>query len=279
MDVWEGLVLGLVQGLTEFLPISSSGHLVLAHHALGLEHPSLFTEVMLHAGTLVAIFMVFWRELYALGVSGTVGALGVAAGQGRRVWREDPMFRLLVFLAVGTVPVAVVGLGVRDHIERLGAHPGIVGAILLVNGTLLLLSRRFGSGAMTLTCLTLRAVLIVGLAQSLALLPGISRSGITIITALWLGVERDTAGRLSFLLAVPAVLGATVVELTEVLHQGGAGNDWFAVLAGTAVATVSGYAAILILLRLVRQGRMYVFGPYCLLVGAAALVAVGLLGR
>jgi undecaprenyl-diphosphatase len=272
MEVWEGLVLGLVQGLTEFLPISSSGHLVLAQHALGLEHPSLFTGVMLHAGTLVAILMVFWRELYALGVSGTIGAVRLASGQGAIVWREDPMFRLLVYLALGTVPVAVVGLAVRDHIERLGEHPGLVGAILLVNGGLLLSSRRLGRGEMTMTRLTLRAVAIVGLAQTLALAPGISRSGITIITALWLGIERDTAGRLSFLLAVPAVFGATVVELMQVLGHGNAGNDWVAVLIGTAAATVSGYAAILILLRLVRRGRMYVFGPYCLLVGAAAVV-------
>lgn len=272
MTIWEGLLLGLVQGLTEFLPVSSSGHLVLAHHALGLEEPSLFTEVMLHAGTLLAITMVFWKDLYGLGFAGLDGALKILGGRGRESWGMDPAFRLLVFLLLATLPVAVVGLLFKDHVESIGMYPGVVGIILLGNGLLLLGSRKVNPGQVSLTEITLRAVLFVGLAQTLALLPGISRSGTTIIAALVVGVQREGAGRLSFLLAVPAILGATVLEGIHVLEAGSGGESWSAVLAGTVVATVSGYAALRLLLRLVRRGRLHLFAPYCLVLGAGAVV-------
>jgi undecaprenyl-diphosphatase len=272
MNLLEGALLGLVQGLTEFLPVSSSGHLVLANHALGLDEPSLFTEVMLHAGTLVAIFMVFWRDLWSLGVGGIGGASAMLAGGGRAAWRRDPSFRLLVFLAIGTLPVAAVGLVAKDSIEVVNRHPVVVAILLVLNGVMLLAARRRPGETLDFSNLTLRAVLLVGLAQTLALLPGVSRSGVTIATALWVGVQRDPAGRLSFLLAVPAVLGATVLELMTVFQHGGARDGLGPVLVGTVVATVSGYVAIRVLLRLVREGRLFVFGPYCIGIGLAVLV-------
>ena len=272
MTIWEGLLLGLVQGLTEFLPVSSSGHLVLAHHALGLEEPSLFTEVLLHAGTLLAITVVFWKDLCGLGLGGLDGALKILGGQGRESWRTNPALRLLVFLLLATVPVALVGLLFKDHIESIGMYPGIVGMVLLVNGLMLLGSRKVQPGKVSLTEITLWMVLFVGTAQILALLPGISRSGTTIIAALVVGVQREGAGRLSFLLAVPAILGATLLEGIQVLGQGAGPESWSAVLAGTIVATVWGYAALRLLLRLVRRGRLHLFAPYCLVLGAAACV-------
>ena len=271
MTIWEGMLLGLVQGLTEFLPVSSSGHLVLAHHVFGLKNPALFTEVMLHAGTLVAIFVVFWKDLMALGQSGLWGAAHCLTGQGRSAWQRDPNFRLLVYLALGTVPVALAGILAKEKIEALNGLPAWVGALLVVNGGMLILSRRIRKGSMTFLDLTLSAVLAVGLFQMLALLPGISRSGITILAALWLGVERDTAGRLSFLLAVPAVAGATIWELTHVVRDGLGNMALAPVLLGTVVAMISGYVAIRVLLGLVRRGRLYVFGPYCVLLGVAAV--------
>lgn len=272
MSPLEGALLGLVQGLTEFLPVSSSGHLVLAHHALGLREPALFTEVMLHVGTLAAILAVFWRELRDLGCGGLEGARALLAGRGATAWRLDARWRLLVFLGVGTVPAAAAGLLGRGSIELVNRHPAAVGVLLVLNGALLLATRRHPAGTLDFQSLTLRAVLLVGLAQTLALLPGVSRSGVTIAAALWVGIQRDPAGRLSFLLAVPAIVGATALEGAAVLAQGGARDGWLAVLTGTAVAAASGYVAVRVLLRLVRAGRLFVFGPYCILVGASVVV-------
>lgn len=275
MNLFEGALLGLVQGLTEFLPVSSSGHLVLAHHALGLNEPALFTEVMLHAGTLVAVLAAFSRDLIGLGLSGATGAARLARGvPPKKIWADDPGFRLLIMIALATVPVGIAGFLGKHSLEALGGYPAVVGAILIVNGLMLLASRRLAGGPMELERVVLFAAVGVGVLQVLALLPGISRSGVTIVAALALGMSRDAAGRYSFLLAVPAVTGATVLELWSALEHGAAPADLGAVLVGTVVAAISGYAAIRVLLHMVRTGRLFVFGPYCILVGIAAVLLV-----
>ena len=268
----DGMLLGLVQGLTEFLPVSSSGHLTLAHHALGLAEPKLFTEVMLHAGTLLAIFVAFWRDLWGVGRGVLHGAARTIGGDAAGAWRDDSDFRLGVFVALATIPVAIAGILIKSRVEALGAQPALVGLILVANGIALIASRRIRGGEMTLRTIVLRAALFVGVLQIAALLPGISRSGTTIIAGLIAGLGRDTAGRFSFLLAVPAVFGATVLELASMLSTGGPSDPLWPVLLGAGVAAISGYVAILGLMRLVRGGRLWVFGPYCVAIGIIAAI-------
>ncbi len=274
MTELDGVLLGLVQGLTEFLPVSSSGHLALAHHALGFDEPKLSTEVMLHAGTLLAILVAFRVDLWNV-------VCGVVRGAGRAVrgdlagaWRDDDHFRLGVLVALGTVPVAIAGLAIKDSVEALGARPAIVGLILVANGIALVASRWLRGGEQTLRSIALRTALFVGVLQIAALLPGISRSGTTILAGLAAGLGRDAAGRFSFLLAIPAVFGATVLEVVDLVTSDAPADPMPAVLIGTAVAAVSGYGAILVLMRLVRGGRLWVFGPYCIVLGAIAAITI-----
>ena len=177
---------------------------------------------------------------------------------------------MAVFIVLGSVPVAFAGLTLKDHVEALGAYPHVVGLILIVNGLMLLASRRMLGGEVSLKTMTLRVALFVGLLQVLALLPGISRSGTTIMAALLAGTQRDAAGRFSFLLAVPAIAGATMLEILSVVKAGGPAEPVGPILLGTAVASIVGYVSILGLMKLVRAGRFYVFGPYCIVLGIVA---------
>lgn len=272
MTELDGVLLGLVQGLTEFLPVSSSGHLALAHHALGFDEPKLSTEVMLHAGTLLAILVAFRADLWGV-VRGVVRGLArTLRGDVAGAWRDDADFRLGIVVVLATVPVAIAGLLIKDSVEALNARPAIVGGILVVNGIALVASRWLHGGEQTLRSIAVRTALFVGVLQIAALLPGISRSGTTILAGLAAGLGRDAAGRFSFLLAVPAVFGATVLELADLLTSEAPTDPMPAVLLGTAVAAVSGYGAILALMRLVRGGRLWVFGPYCIALGAIAAI-------
>lgn len=250
------LILGLVQGLTEFLPVSSSAHLVFARVLLGVDPPGTVLEGALHLATLLAVLVCFRGEIRRL-------IKGVLRGE-----RES--LRYAVFLIVGTIPVAITGLLFRAQVERAFVAVRMAGALLLVTGTLLFAADRalrWRKGR----AVSLPAALAVGVAQAAALFPGISRSGATISVGIFLGLDAAEAARFSFLLAVPAIAGAGLYSLVSV--PGWATRDEVLGIAlGSVVAFVSGFLAIKFLLALLLRGRLLPFGLYCLSAGMAALL-------
>ncbi|SMC22457.1 Undecaprenyl-diphosphatase [Desulfacinum hydrothermale DSM 13146] len=273
MDTLSAVALGALQGITEFLPVSSSGHLVIGQHLLGWQEPHLFFDVCLHVGTFLAVVAVFWKDILQLVRGGLlwVRAPGRAFNPG-----ADPAVRVFWLVVVGTLPTAVMGFAFKDLVERLFGSMGAVGVNLLITGTLLWLTRRASTehGRPESQIRWWEAVL-VGIAQGFAIAPGISRSGTTIAVALFLGFNREWAGRFSFLLFVPAVLGAV---LLEVLDLGAIPASQTGPIAwGTLAAAVIGYGALRLLLRVVKQGRFYVFAPYCWALGILCLVRAGMM--
>lgn len=269
--LWSALLLGFIQGLTEFLPVSSSGHLVVGSHLLPFAQPSLLFDVLLHVGTLVPVVWLYRRDIWSILASiGRLGRspLGV-------LWREDRGLRLMVAVAIGTVPTALMGATLNDLFERLFSSLFVVGVTFLVTGGILMLSRLKSAGTDapepedSHLGLTPTVAFLVGVAQGCAITPGISRSGTTITVGLLLGVERTMAARLSFLLSIPAILGAVALHLMKAQLLGG--GVIFVYLAGTLVAAASGYLALRWLVALVRQGTFHRFSYYLWPLGAAVL--------
>ena len=254
MTWWQAAVLGLVQGLTEFLPVSSDGHLVLAGRLTGAVAPGVSYEVMLHLATLSAVMVLYGRQLGAM----TVGVLR---------WRREDV-RYAALLAVATVPAVIAALAFGNPLERTFDSVMVAGVGFLFTGAVLWSSRRRGGD---LAIPSWGAALLIGVAQAVAILPGVSRSGLTIATALWLGMSPVPAGAFSFLMSVPAILGAAIFELHGA-RAVGLGVGAMPVAVGCAVALVSGIWAIRFLVRLLGQRRFHAFAPYCWAVGVLTLL-------
>lgn len=257
MTLTEGLILGALQGLTEFLPVSSSGHLALTQQLMpGFEQPGLLFDVVLHLGTLVAVVLYFRQDLKQL--LSSPFRRDIQAVQDRRYLR---------LLIVGSVPTAIIGLAFKDTVELLMHRPLIVAALLIFTGLLLFVAERFRTSGRKR--LTLADSLITGIAQGVAVLPGISRSGATIAALLLRGVDGLTAARFSFLLALPAVGGAALLSLKDIEHLPTAEISTY--LAGAGVSCLVGLICIHALLGIIRHKRLYYFSLYCWLVGGGAL--------
>ncbi|MEZ5333436.1 MAG: undecaprenyl-diphosphate phosphatase [Thermoanaerobaculia bacterium] len=275
MTSLEALLLGALQGATEFLPVSSSGHLALAQHFLGVEGPQVAFDVVLHVATLLAVVVVYRRDLTVL-VRAVVR--GITTGpfwrSPRAAVRDSPELALALALVLGSIPTAVIGLLFQDPLEALFERPAVVAVMLLVTGAVLQLPRlvsRGGEGRERVGALT---AVVVGTAQGLAITPGISRSGSTISAALVAGVAPAAAARFSFLLSIPAILGALVLKLPDL--SGAAAAPRPLLVLGFVTAFAVGWACLVALLALLRRGRFAVFSWYCWAVGLAALVALAL---
>jgi undecaprenyl-diphosphatase len=273
ISVIKALILGFVQGVTEFLPISSSGHLVILQNLFGMAEPQVFFDVMLHVGTLAAIFVVFRKEIGEL-VRDSLGTVF-----GRRPSGQSGG-HMLTSIVVGCIPTALIGIVFSKQFERMFASMTAAGFGLLLTGVILMGTEWKGMRpADSESCgsdrIRLAHALLIGTAQGLAIFPGISRSGTTIVVALLLGVERELAARFSFLLAIPAILGALALELKGTMSAAHAVSEtagMTATLFGTAIAAIIGIIALRILLRVVRGGRISLFAYYCWLVGFVAIV-------
>jgi undecaprenyl-diphosphatase len=266
MSTLQAIVLGMVQGLGEFLPISSSGHLVVVPWLLGWPEHSLSFDVALHMGTLAAVLYAFfddWRRLLAAGARGVVSGRPFA----------DPDSRLLWLLAAASVPGAVAGLLLEERAESTFRSPALVAVTMATMGLVLLAADRSARGTGDARGVTLRDALLIGVAQALALVPGVSRSGATISMGLFLGYRREEAARFSFLLATPITVGAAALK-SRYLFEPGHGLE---VAAGMAAAAVFGFASIRFLLAYVRTRDYLPFVYYRLLF--AALVVGVLLAR
>jgi undecaprenyl-diphosphatase len=255
MTWWEGTVLGLVQGLTEFLPVSSSGHLVVAETAFGLSTPGVLVEVVLHVATLLAVFIVYRERLWQL-------AAGVLRGR-------PAEWNYVGLLAIGTIPAALVGLLFSDWVERAFDSLITVGIDFLVTAAILWSTRWTDRGGVTNP--SIAAAGGIGLAQALAVFPGVSRSGSTIAAATWLGMDPVSAAEYSFLLAIPAITGAAVLQIPAISRDA-LGVSLGPLAFGFAVALVSGIFAIRALVALLRRGGFYRFAPYCLALGIGTLL-------
>lgn len=266
MSLLNSLLLGLVQGLTEFLPVSSSGHLVLASHFLGVQDAGITFEVFLHFGTLLAVFVGFRKELARLlRVFFSLFRFGRSL---KLRYYEEPDLRLLIYIVAGTIPAVVIGLAFENAIETAFNSPRFVAGSLIFTGLLLALTALRSHGKKQLN---LNNTLVMGFAQALAILPGVSRSGSTICFGLFAGINGEQAARFSFLLSIPAVLGATLLKIGEMTAAPVSGQYLAVMLAGTAVSFLVGWLAIEAMLRILRRGKLYWFAPYCLILGAVML--------
>lgn len=257
MELWESVVLGLVQGLTEFLPVSSSGHLVLAEKVLDFESVGLGFEVWVHLATLAAVAFALRREILLMVRGLWPGARDDGAREGRRYW---------VLALIGTVPAAVFGIAAEDAISAAFDSVRVVGVDLLITAAFLFASRFIPARAERNT--PLRAFLI-GVAQACAIFPGISRSGATLAAGLAAGLPGAEAARFSFILAFPAILGAAVFEIESLVTLGQ--TEPAALALSFLAAMGSGYLAIRIVWRVMTRGRLFLFAPYCALVGLLVL--------
>jgi undecaprenyl-diphosphatase len=262
------IVMGLTQGLTEFLPVSSSGHLIIVPYLLGISDPfitSLEFSVILHIGTLVALLLYFWRDWRRL-----VPA-GLAALRDRSL-NGDPDRRLAWLIAVATIPAAFFGFVLRDLEDILRAEVGLVATTLVIGGAILWLAERSGSRRKLSLDLNFNQALAIGGAQALALVPGISRSGISISAGLFLGLRRDEAARFSFLMATPITAAAAAYEVFKLVRGEGVAVPIAPLVAGLATSFVSGVLAIAVLLRFLRTRSTDIFVAYRIILAAVVLV-------
>ncbi len=269
MNSFQALILGIVQGLTEFIPISSSAHLVLVPWVLGWPKPDLVFDTLVHWGTLVAVVAYFWRDLWDL-------AVGWVESVRHRSLNPDPRRRLAWLVIVGTIPAALAGALLQKQFEALFEEPVWPATFLLITGLLLTISELLSRRQRLLADLRLLDALAIGVAQAVAIAPGISRSGATIATGLFMGLQRDVAARYSFLLATPIIFGAGLLKLKDLLVAGDALTQAPLLVIGFTAAAVTGYGCIHFLMQFLRRGRLYVFAVYCWVIGLASLVLLAL---
>lgn len=271
MDSFQAVILGIIQGLTEFLPVSSSGHLVLFQHIFGLKEPEVLFDICLHVGTLMAVVVVFFKEiLHIVTTLVKIPSMAKSSGGILPLFNINTDVRIAVLIVIGSIPTAIMGFLFKEIAEHLFGSTLIVGMMLIVTGTFLWLTRNIVSEGRPLKQMTIKDAAIIGLVQGLAIIPGISRSGSTISAALFLGINREVAGRYSFLLSIPAILGALVFGLDD--PEIGTSISMGMIAAGTFASAVVGWIALKILLGMVKKGQLYRFSPYCWIVGLITLV-------
>ncbi len=265
MDIVQGIIIGIVQGLTEFLPVSSSAHLVFIQKLLGVES-SLAFDTFLHLGTLIAVLWFFRWDIIKMLKSWWLSIGDIMQGRFRQGFNEDPYKRLAWYVILGTIPVAIVGLLFEDAVEALFAGALYVPAFFLfVTGTILYLSQRMASGNVNLHNISKKEALWMGLGQACAILPGLSRSGTTIAAGLTIGLEKEFAAKFSFILSIPAIFGAFILQLKDI----GSALDvnFMPVFLGFAASIVAGYLAIRWMLDLIQNKSLDIFAYYCWLMG------------
>lgn len=271
MEIIESIIWGIVQGATEFLPVSSSGHLVLVPAVFGLRSPTLTEAAIAHLGTLLAVLIYFWKDIWAI-------IVGVINGLLKGKPFETADARLGWFIVIGTIPAAAIGLPFEEQFETWFGSPTMAACFLFVTAALIVLGERMASGDKPIEEMTWIDSIIIGVFQAGALFPGISRSGSTIVGGLLRGLDRSTAARFSFLLGIPAILGAglgAVVDLFSLENPAAQAVPMFTVFI---VSAVVGYACIAWLLQWVRSRSLIPFAVYCALFGAFYLIFYVALG-
>ncbi len=263
MELLKAVVLGVVQGLTEFLPISSSGHLVIGSELLDFQEKGVVFDVFLHLGTLLSVILVFRKEISGMIVAPFLYLKGERS--------EEVMLNLRwdVFVIISVIPAVFVGLFLKSSIEQIFSNLALVFVMLFITGVLMVTSRYLRSSDVSLAG---RHAFFIGCAQAMAILPGLSRSGSTIFTGMALGLDRQIVARFSFIMSIPAILGAMVLQLGDLIETPPAASSLINIAAGTGASALAGYFAIILLLDIVRRNRLEWFGYYCLALSFTGMV-------
>jgi undecaprenyl-diphosphatase len=252
MNTIQAIILGLIQGLTEFLPISSSGHLVLFQKIFGITEPTLIFDTMVHVGTLAAVITVLWKEIFSL--------------------LKKPFQKLTWLLVAGTIPTGIIGIMFKDSFEAMYKSGSTLGFEFLATGVITLLAEKLSSGRKNIRETSYLDAAFIGIMQGAAIMPAISRSGLTISGALLRGLDREFAAKFSFLLSIPAILGAAVFQTKDILEAGGGSVITAPIVAGTIAAAVAGYFSMRFMIVLIKKGSMRYFSYYVFAVGALVIV-------
>ncbi len=275
MTYIDAIILGVIQGLTEFLPVSSSGHLVLFQSLLGLELPGVTLELILHLATFLAVIIIFFEDIVKIFGSLIYGCKNMIRREKdfKAAWRYDEYFRLGILIVLGSIPTATIGLLLRPVFEVFFESLMWVGFFWLITGTLLWVTTIIGERHKDQGKITVWDALFIGLMQGMAIAPGLSRSGTTIAAGLLVGLKRKTAARFSFLLALPVIFGASLIDLKDALKTDVAQIASFDVLlVGFIAATIAGYAAIKFMLRIIENYGLMVFAIYTWVLGISVLI-------
>ena len=259
MSFLEALILGIIQGLTEFLPVSSSGHLIIAQKLFGIEGGVVYFNVAVHLATLAAVCIALWSEVFKL--------------------IKKPICKMTGLLAIATVPAVIAGLLLNDIFDTITASGVTVGLGLLVTGSVLIITSYIKKGNRDLSDLKWHDALIAGLAQAVAIIPGISRSGMTITANLSLKLKRELAVKFAFLMSIPVILGGFILETYQMISEGAGSVEWMSVTVGMLAAGVSGYFAIKLFIRTVMKGRLKWFAYYAFAVGLIVLADQLFIGK
>ncbi|MFH0856427.1 MAG: undecaprenyl-diphosphate phosphatase [bacterium] len=247
MSIPKAIILGIIQGIAEWLPISSSGHLVIAQEFFGLQNSMVF-DVLLHMATLSVVFIVFWGDIKKMIVS---------------VFQWDfksEYGKLALFIIIGSIPTAIIGILFHDIFEKMFSNLWAVAVALMVTGILLLLTKIKKENTKYINS---KNSLLIGLVQGIAIIPGISRSGSTISAGILSGVDKEKAARFSFLLSIPAILGAFLLEAVKFSKVGSPGISWLSAAIGMIFAAAIGYCVLKFLLKIIKSDKFHLFGYYC----------------
>ena len=272
MNFFEAIILGLVQGLAEFLPISSSGHLALLQYFFGIEGESVLAfAVLLHLGTLISVFIVYWKDIWELILELGATIKDIFTGKGPRI-NANPTRRLGFMIIVATIPTAIIGLVFNDMFAAMYLSLLAIGIGLLFTGTILWLSERLGSGKYGVKEMKFRHAVLVGVMQGIAICPGVSRSGSTLVGGLFSGLNREFAVKFAFLISIPSILGSVILEAPAAFEQGTSPELILPIIAGVAVSAISGLIAIKAMIKLVTNKKLFYFSIYTWALGAAVIL-------
>ena len=267
MNLLDSIILGFIQGLTEFLPISSSGHLVIFQNLLGFSEPQLLLDVTLHLGTLLAVVVYFRNELWEILVD-LIGLL-VQGPKLQALRNESSGVRLMLWIIIACIPTALVGVFFKDPLESMFGSVSTVGIMLLITGAIIGSTYFIPAFYTSRRDVGLITALLIGTAQGLAIIPGISRSGATIACGLFCGLDRELAGRFSFLISIPAIVGALLLQLHD---QSITSVPFVILIAGFITSSIIGFLCLKILMAVVKRGRLAYFAPYCFFAGMLVLL-------
>ena len=272
MSYTEAIILGLVQGLTEFLPVSSSGHLALLQHFFNVESDKvLMFTVMLHLGTLLSVFIMYWSDIWALIKELFITIADLVTGKGLRL-EERPMRKLGLMIIWATIPTAAMGMLFNDFFEGLNSKLWAIGIGWLFTGCMMFFSERIGKSIKTIKKMNFRNGFLIGVLQGIAICPGVSRSGSTLVGGLVTGLKREFAVRFAFLISIPTILGAALLELPDALESATDASMAGPMLAGVVVAAVSGVIAIKAMIRVVVDQKLKWFAFYVWALGILTIL-------